>query len=148
MKIQLAVLLIVLTCGCIQSETVYQSQESFTVTKVIDGDTIEIDTGERIRLLGLDAPDKNEKCYIESTEKLKDIVLYETVILEKDIDNKDKYGRLLRYVRSGNLFINLEMIESGNAYIYKYNKASIKYYDLFSHHLSEIQINIFPNSQK
>jgi micrococcal nuclease len=91
------------------------SENNF-VTKVIDGDTIDLSNRERVRFIGIDAPDKGERCYYEATEKLKELILNQEVNLESDVGNKDTYGRSLRYIYLGNSFINLEMIKDGYAY--------------------------------
>ncbi len=74
-----------------------QEFENGFVTKVIDGDTIVIN-GESVRLLGMDTPERGEKCYSESTQRLKELVLNKDVLLESDVTDKDQYKRLLRYV--------------------------------------------------
>jgi micrococcal nuclease len=70
----------------------------YPVSSVIDGDTIKINKDQRIRLIGIDAPDKGECYYHTSTQALKELIEDKVVKLEKDITDKDDYGRLLRYV--------------------------------------------------
>jgi len=102
------------------------------VTRVIDGDTIEIEGGERVRYIGIDTPEtvdprKPVQCFgIEASKKNKELVEGKNVRLEKDITDKDKYGRLLRYVYIDNLFINLELVKQGFAFSYTY-PPDIKY---------------------
>lgn len=85
------------------------------VTDVIDGDTIELETGERVRLIGIDAPEFREPYFSESQAKLAELVLDKHVFLERDESEKDEYGRLLRYVYRDEFFINLEMVRLGYA---------------------------------
>ena len=85
------------------------------VKDVIDGDTIKLEDGKIIRLIGINAPETNEKCYHEAKEKLKELVKEKVVRLESDAKNKDDYGRLLRYVYIDDLFVNSEMIRLGLA---------------------------------
>ena len=100
--------------------------EIFKVTRVIDGDTIEIEGGERVRYLGIDTPEtvdprKPVQCFgVEASKKNKELVEGKTVRLEKDITDRDKYGRLLRYIYVDNLFINLELVKQGFATSYTY----------------------------
>jgi hypothetical protein len=68
-----------------------------TVTRIIDGDTFEIASGEIIRLLCVDTPEKKEKGYEEASNFLSDLILNKQVRLESDSKDKDDYGRLLRY---------------------------------------------------
>ncbi len=69
-----------------------------TVIRVIDGDTFEIANHDIIRLICVDAPEKGDKGYEEAKEFLESLILFKEVQLEKSIDDKDKYQRLLRFV--------------------------------------------------
>ena len=78
--------------------------EYYKVARVIDGDTIELENGERVRYIGMDTPEtvhpsKPVQCFgkAASAENSK-LVSGKTVRLEKDVSDTDKYGRLLRYV--------------------------------------------------
>lgn len=93
------------------------------VTYVIDGDTIEIDTGERVRLIGINAPEisYNEKpsdCFSqEAKQKLSMLVDSKMIQLERDVTNEDKYERLLRYVWIDNLLVNETLVLEGYAVV-------------------------------
>lgn len=100
-----------------------------TVVDVIDGDTIKIkfadDSTEKIRLLGIDTPEKNDthktvECFSnEASAYLKDLIGDKSIDLKKDksADNRDKYKRLLRYAyTSDGEDIDLKMIKDGYAY--------------------------------
>lgn len=98
-------------------------REKTIVTNVIDGDTIVISGGERIRLLGIDAPEKGEFYYKESKARLEQLIENKEVSLEKEGENKDKYDRLLRYVFVDDTNINMQMVEEGYAICYFYGKS-------------------------
>lgn len=85
------------------------------VTKVIDGDTIELLNGERVRLIGIDAPEYGEPGFDEAKEELEELVLYRCVELKKGKVDRDKYGRLLRYVYVGGVDVNVVMVKGGLA---------------------------------
>ena len=85
------------------------------VTQVIDGDTIVIEGGYHVRYIGVDAPEKDESYYLEAKQANEELVEGKRVRLEKDISNKDKYGRLLRYVYVDGTFVNAEMVRQGYA---------------------------------
>lgn len=89
------------------------------VARVIDGDTIELDSGEKVRYLGMDTPEitkgKNECFGHEAAAKNSDLVLGKTVRLTKDVSNTDRYGRLLRFVWIGEILVNAEMLKQGYA---------------------------------
>jgi micrococcal nuclease len=87
------------------------------VTRVIDGDTIVIDTGEHVRYIGMNTPEvESKKCYAsEATAINKNLVLGKEVKLEKDVSDTDKYGRLLRYVYVGDTFVGDYLVKNGDA---------------------------------
>ncbi|TFG89981.1 MAG: hypothetical protein E4H16_02655 [Candidatus Atribacteria bacterium] len=107
------------------------------VKRVIDGDTIIIDSGEHVRLIGVDTPEKegpytNSEYYgEEATAYTKRILSGKTIYLAKDISETDKYGRLLRsvYLEDGTFF-NLQLIKEGYANIATF-PPDVKYVDLF-----------------
>jgi micrococcal nuclease len=121
------------SAGPTQSITTIKSNENlFKVTRVIDGDTIEIEGGEHVRYIGIDTPEtvdprKPVQCFgVEASAKNKELIEGKMVRLEKDITDRDKYNRLLRYVWVDNLFVNLELVKQGFAYSYSY-PPDIKY---------------------
>lgn len=92
------------------------------VEKVVDGDTLIIENGIRIRLLGIDAPESVECFGVESKQRLSALVLGQEILLEKDQTASDNYDRLLRYVvlRNENpeiddVLINNELVRDGYA---------------------------------
>lgn len=120
--------------------------ELFLVTRVIDGDTIEIEGGQRIRYIGIDTPetvDPNEPdgCYgKEASDKNKELVEGKKVRLEKDVSETDKYGRLLRYVYVGDTFVNEYLVKEGYATSVSY-PPDIKYQEDFRNDEREAREN-------
>ncbi len=100
----------------------------YKVTRVIDGDTLEIENKIKIRLIGIDAPEaKNEECYQqESTNYLKSLIENQQIELEKDISETDRYGRLLRYIYKDGIMINELLVSEGYALASSY-PPDIKY---------------------
>jgi len=96
------------------------------VTDVIDGDTVILEDGESVRLIGINAPEKGMQHYNEAKEFLEILVLNQKVRLEKDLTNRDIYGRLLRYVFTSDIFVNFEMVKNGFANQYDY-PPDVKY---------------------
>ena len=100
---------------------------SATVKQVIDGDTIEIRIGgktESIRLIGIDTPEtkhptKPVQCFgPEASEFMRQLLPKGTVVrLERDVEARDRFGRLLLYVyrMPDNMFINYELAAQGYA---------------------------------
>ncbi len=99
------------------------SVSAIKVSRVIDGDTIELIDGRRVRYIGIDTPEmadprKNVGCFVkEAAEENKRLVEGKTVRLEKDISEMDKYGRLLWYVYIDDVFINDYLLRQGFARI-------------------------------
>lgn len=113
------------------------------VIRVIDGDTIEIEGGQKVRYIGIDTPEtvhpsKSVQCYgKEAAEKNKSFVEGKRVRLEKDISETDKYDRLLRYVylpagKTGvdEIFVNKVLVQEGYAFSSTY-PPDLKYQDVF-----------------
>lgn len=104
----------------------------FLVTRVVDGDTIVIEGGKKVRYIGIDTPEtvdprKPVQCFgKEASARNKELVLGKRVRLEKDITDADKYGRLLRYVYVDDEFVNLRLVEDGFAFSYTY-PPDVKY---------------------
>jgi len=96
-------------------------KEGNRVTYVVDGDTLEIDSGERVRLLCIDTPEEGEYYYNEASDYLESLVLGEEVELVDGVSDVDKYGRLLRFVYVGDLFVNEKMVRGGYARAYLYS---------------------------
>ena len=88
-------------------------RETKIVTKIIDGDTIIVEGGERIRFLGIDCDERGERCYNQAKEYLEKRIYEKEVILESDIQDKDRYGRSLRYVFFDGENINVKLVEEG-----------------------------------
>jgi micrococcal nuclease len=74
------------------------------VVDVIDGDTIDVRVGgaeERVRYYGIDTPERGDPCYSEATARNAELVA-QTVLLLPDARDRDRFGRLLRYVFDAN----------------------------------------------
>ena len=88
------------------------------VVRIIDGDTIEIAGGERVRYIGIDTPELNpepEPYAIEATRFNANLIQGKKVLLVKDISNRDRFGRLLRYVYADGILVNAELVREGYA---------------------------------
>jgi len=111
------------------------------VISVIDGDTIEVEVaGEtfRLRYIGIDAPEPQEPGGPEATEANRLLVDGQVVQLERDVSDTDQYGRLLRYVYVGGIFVNARLVELGCARAVSY-APDVRYDDLFSELQSDAQ---------
>ena len=84
---------------------IYKIKSLFPSTAVVriveDGDTLELFNDRRVRLIGINAPDRGEKGYVEATKKLSELVLNKKVYLEYDRYQDDQNGRALAWVWIG-----------------------------------------------
>lgn len=86
------------------------------VTSVVDGDTLDLSDGTIIRLIGIDTPERGQCGYSEATGIMTGLVAgFDITLVPGARDDVDKYGRLLRYVETPGVDVNLAMIESGRA---------------------------------
>jgi len=90
------------------------------VTRVIDGDTFETETGEKVRLVGINAPEISDIFGEEAKQHLINLIDGKVINLEPDhiSNDRDRYGRLLRYVIYNNSDINRQMLLDGFAFAY------------------------------
>lgn len=105
--------------------------ERVVVTKVVDGDTIQIDSGKTVRFVGIDTPETVDPrrpvgCFgKEASNEVKSLLTNKTIVLQKDVSETDKYGRLLRYIYlplddGRALFVNDYLVREGFAHVYTY----------------------------
>lgn len=108
------------------------AMQAARVTKVVDGDTIRValnNKDETIRMIGINTPEsvdprREVECFgKEASNRLKELVSGKDVLLEADQsqDERDRYGRLLRYVWLNGMNINKAMVSEGFAYEYTYD---------------------------
>lgn len=93
------------------------------VTRIVDGDTIEVSLDGQthiVRYIGIDTPEAYEDLYAQAAVMNYALVFNQQVILIKDVSETDRYGRLLRYVLVNDTFVNYEMVKQGYARAYTY----------------------------
>ena len=120
------------------------------VRRAVDGDTLELESGERVRLIGIDTPEMHESAKLDkdaersgenvaaikklgrrSYEFTKKLVEGKRVSLEFDVERYDKYKRLLAYVYlKDGTFVNAEIVKQGYASLMTY-PPNIRYADDF-----------------
>ncbi|MFW5720672.1 MAG: thermonuclease family protein [Candidatus Dojkabacteria bacterium] len=129
-----------------QEQKVQGTQETntFSVVRVIDGDTVVVQTGKEeltIRYIGIDTPETVKpnspvECFGKEASKYNTkLVEGKNVQLEEDIKNTDSYGRLLRYVYVENdegtfIMVNKKLVEDGYAFAKSY-PPNVKYQEIF-----------------
>jgi len=88
--------------------------ESPTVVHVIDGDTLQIPGGDRIRLLGIDAPERGDPLFDQALEMLQELTALRSLDFEI-CEDRDIYGRYLATVVSGKVNVNSVLLREGMA---------------------------------
>jgi micrococcal nuclease len=102
----------------------------YKVTRVLDGDTIQIETGEKVRYMGINAPENNEAWGLTATEFNKKIVEGKEVEIELDRTKLDTYGRVLAYVWIDEKMVNEVLLKEGLAKVMIIKgEAKLKYID-------------------
>ncbi len=96
------------------------------VTKVIDGDTFLIEGGYSVRILGIDADERDHPCYEPAKQKLEELILNKEVRLEKGKEDKDQWCRYLRYVFLNDKNISLELVKDGLV-VARFSPEDVKY---------------------
>jgi len=129
------------------SEHESKQKDTFLVKRVIDGDTFELQNKDRVRMLGIDTPEKYESSKLErdversgqdkktlqklgelATQYTKKLIEEKRVVLvpENNYEDKDVYGRLLRYVYlEDGTFVNKKIVEDGYGYAFRRYKISM-----------------------
>lgn len=101
--------------ACIPENTL---RESALVVGVVDGDTIDVSiNGQtvRVRYIGIDTPEQDQPLFSQAMVFNASLVGNKTVTLVKDTSETDSFGRLLRYVMAGDIFVNRALVEGGYA---------------------------------
>ncbi|MEI6831970.1 MAG: thermonuclease family protein [Candidatus Omnitrophota bacterium] len=124
--------------------------DNILVTRAVDGDTLVLENGERVRLIGIDTPEmhESEKLNRDASRSQQDVetikqlgrISYEftkrlvegkRVKLEFDVERYDKYKRILAYVYlADGTFVNAKIVQEGYASLMTY-PPNVKYADLF-----------------
>ena len=101
------------------------SHANITITSITDGDTIKLSDGTSVRLLQIDSPElRGNECYSTEAQKALAKLINRSgkiaLTTDPNLDEVDRYGRLLRYLFIGKRNINLEMVRIGAAAPYFY----------------------------
>jgi micrococcal nuclease len=101
------------------------SSSSAVVARVLDGDTIVLGSGEHVRLVQIDTPEKGSECYGQAASALPRRLLPPgtSVRVEPDpsLDQVDRYGRRLAYVWAGGEDVNVRLVREGAAGVWFYD---------------------------
>lgn len=149
-RLVLAAMLVLTLTGCAAAPGEKFDYENVLITRVIDGDTVELADGERVRLIGIDTPETWHSPKLRRDAKrtnkdartiarmgelassfARDLAENKRVRLEFDVEKRDRYGRLLAYVYlPDGRMLNAELLKEGYAQVYTF-PPNVKYVDNF-----------------
>ncbi len=142
-KVMMIILLVFFLTGCFQGLSIQEVPlpvekgvvEEVQVLEVIDGDTVKLSDGRRVRYIGIDTPEtvdphRTDECYgLEASLRNKELVEGKMVQLEMDKEDKDDFGRSLRYVWMDDILVNEVLVKEGYARAKKY-PPNVKYHSM------------------
>jgi micrococcal nuclease len=104
-----------------------------TVARIVDGDTIECRGAGQIRLIGIDTPELDQAPFgVQAAAALAALIPRGSgVRLERDVEARDQYGRLLAYVWLGDILVNWRMVREGWAVLLTY-PPNVQYVEWFT----------------
>ena len=120
--------------GAGDAEARNDGNASAVIARVIDGDTVALTNGQKVRLVQIDTPEVGGgECFSQAARKalLRLTPVGSTIVLEADpsLDNVDRYGRLLRYVKRNGINVNIRLVLDGAAAPYFYGGERGRYAD-------------------
>ena len=114
-----------------KTTTTADAGESAVVASVSDGDTLRTTSGEKIRLLQIDAPELHGDCFgkaaLSALKQLTPKGTPITLVRDPDLDQTDRYGRLLRYVMVHGTNVNVALVRGGTASPYFFRNDKGRY---------------------
>lgn len=114
--------------------------ETVVVSRVIDGDTVVLANGDRVRLLGMDAPERGECHFGTATQRMRELVEGKEVVLDRDGNGTDRYERLLGYIDVDGVDAGYTLIEEGLA------NARYDSQDGYGHHTRQSEYRATSNA--
>jgi micrococcal nuclease len=127
------VILVTVLALAVFAWTTRGSSKNDVVARVVDGDTIELVSGTRVRLVQIDTPEKRTECYGDQASALTQRLLPAGthVRIEQDprLDQVDRYRRKLAYVFKGDEDVNLTLVEQGAAGVWFFDGRRGRYAD-------------------
>ena len=102
------------------------------VARIVDGDTLELVDGAHVRLVQIDAPELGEReCYARDAREALAVLVPRgvSITLERDpaLDDRDRFGRELRYVRREGRNVNVELVRRGAASVWFFEGTRGRY---------------------
>ncbi len=122
---------------------IFPEREVVIVERVMDGDTVKLKDGRTIRLLNINAPEKDQAFAMDSTNFLKN---FQNKTLKLETNGIDKYGRTLGRIYSDK-YLNLELVRLGLVHQYLCNKDELKKFREIEKEARESNLGIWKKSE-
>ncbi len=106
----------------IENQQILDFPKEAKVKRVIDGDTLELEKGQIVRLVGVNAPNNGDPFEEEATDYTKKLIEGKKVKLEYDAYKSDRFGRILAYIILDNKNLSIELVRKGLAKVVIYEK--------------------------
>jgi len=107
------------------------AKQSAVVSRVVDGDTIELVGGQRVRLVQIDTPEKRVECYGDEasalTQRLIPVGTHVRIEQDPRLDQVDRFGRKLAYVWKGDEDVNVTLARDGAAGVWFFDGRRGRY---------------------
>ena len=119
-----AAIVLIAACGgeTPTPDAVEESGESVRVTRVVDGDTVDVCCPEaRVRLLGIDSPERGEPLFQEAASMADRLTTGQKVRMTRCEEEADQYGRILRHLFTKDAHVNRELVAAGLARAYDFS---------------------------
>jgi micrococcal nuclease len=128
----LSLALVAAPFACASSGQMVQDEPDCVVRRVADGDSFRCQDGRRVRLIGIDSPERGQRPYGFEAQGalLRMLPVGSDVRLERDAGLTDRYGRLLAYAWTGSTLVNEAMVRNGWAVLYTV-PPNVKYAERF-----------------
>ncbi|MCK4607066.1 MAG: thermonuclease family protein [candidate division Zixibacteria bacterium] len=102
-----------------------KEDDRLTIVEVIDGDTVRLRGGDKLRLANIDTPEKGSPLHDEATAFLEKMVLGRKARIEFADKRRDKYGRLLGFIYVDSVSVSEAILENGLAYLLLFKKSEL-----------------------
>ena len=109
---------LILVCAPLHAEIGLGPNEIVKLRRIVDGDTVEVEGGEKIRLLGINTPELDEALGHEARERLRELLegMTKKVYFQRCVaQERDKYGRILAFIKVGGKDVQASLLQEGLA---------------------------------
>ena len=126
------------------SNEIFPEREIVIISRVIDGDTLELKDGRIVRLLNINTPERGKFWYDKATNFLRQ---YEGESVGLELEGKGKYGRDLGRIYYNKNYVNLKIVEEGYGHVYIFGNKEIGVFKKAEDIAREDELGIWEKSE-